>query len=313
MKIVQAAIDLGNSMLKGATYDKGKEVKVKLPNRIRFDKNVNPKARVLTINNETMYLGIGELNNNVLKHTRTNLLEQVLVMIHELYPEDSELKVDLKLGLPPEQLFNDVFLQAYQSKFPTGKEIEFTVNKKSKKVTINSVEVFAEGYSGFVHIVDEIEEKQDILSIDVGGGTTDLCNYIYDYEDEMYYPDVTYTIEKGVIDYAEEIAKLFNNNHGADIDQRQIDNALKNNLEEIDYKGEKYKLADYLKALDPIVKSSMNEITNKYGTLDKYIVVGIGGGYKTLNRMISNSISKEIKIDEDKQFYANALGYLEQE
>lgn len=312
MKIVQVGIDLGNSMLKGATYKKGEAVKVKLPNRIRFDKNVNPKAKVLVMNDITTYVGIGKLNNNVLKHTRTNLLEQVLVMISELYPEENELKVDLKLGLPPEQLFNDVFLKEYQDKFPIGKEILFTVDKLSKKVTINSVEVLAEGYSGFVHVSEDLDEKQDILSIDVGGGTIDLCNYIYDYEDDMYYPDVTYTVEKGIINFGEEIAKLFNNTHGADIDQRQIDNILKNKLDSIDYKGTQYPLESYLKALNPLVKDIINDITNKYGTLDKYIVVGLGGGYKTFNRMIENYISKEIKLDEETQFYANALGYLEQ-
>lgn len=312
MKIVQIGIDLGNSMLKAATYKKGEAVKVKLPNRIRFDKNVNPKAKVLTIDGKTIYLGIGDLNNNVLKHTRTNLLEQTLVMINELYPEENNIKVDLKLGLPPEQLFNDVFLKEYQDKFPIGKDLDFTIDKKSKKVNINSIEVNAEGYSGFVHIVDDIDEKQDILSIDVGGGTIDLCNYIYDYEDEMYYPDVTCTIEQGVIPYAEEIAKLFNNTHGADIDQRQIDNILKNNLEYIDYKGATYPIRDYLKALNPMVSSALNTITNKYGTLDKYIVVGMGGGYKTFNRIAKDHISKQIEIDEETQFYANALGYLEQ-
>lgn len=312
MKIVQIGIDLGNSMIKGATYKKGEIVKAKLPNRIRFDKNVNPKARVLVINDITTYVGIGKLNNNVLKHTRTNLLEQVLVMIHELYPEENNIKVDLKLGLPPEQLFNDIFLKEYQDKFTLGKDISFTIDKNSKVVNINSVEVYAEGYSGFVHVSEKIDEKQDILSIDVGGGTTDLCNYIYDYEDDMYYPDVTHTIEDGVIDFGEEIAKLFNNTHGADIDQRQIDNILKNNLNSIDYKGTQYPLENYLKALDPLVKNTMNEITNKYGTLDKYIVVGLGGGYKTFNRMIKDNISKEIELDEETQFYANAIGYLEQ-
>lgn len=312
MKLVQVGIDLGNSMLKGATFKKGKAETVKLPNRIRFDKNVNPKAKVMEIDGKTIYLGIGALNNNVLKHTRTNLLEQVLVIINELYPEESDLKVDLNLGLPPEQLFNDVFLKKYQDKFPVGKDIEFTINKNSKKVYINSLDVKAEGYSGFVHIVDDIDEKQDILSIDVGGGTIDLCNYIYDYEDEMYYPDVTYTIETGIIPFAEEIAKLFNSVHGADIDQRQIDNILKNALDVIEYKGNEYKVEDYLKALNPLVDSIMNEITNKYGTLDKYIVIGLGGGYNTFHRMIEHLISKEIKLDSETQFYANALGYLEQ-
>lgn len=312
MKIVKTSLDLGNSMLKGATYIDGKAIVCKLPNKIQFNKTVNPKARVFEIDGNIMYVGVGKLNNNVLKHTRKYLLEQALVMIHELYPNDSELKVDLKLGLPPEQLFNDSYLKEYENLFPTSKVFNYSVGGISKKVTINSVEVFAEGYSAFVNLVDEITSKQDIISIDVGGGTTDLCNYSWDYEDEMYYPDETYTIKKGIINFSEEIAKYFNNKESADIQKEFIDNLLKNDIEVIEYEGKEFKLSDYLVSLSPMIDDMMNDITNKFGKLDRYIVVGIGGGYKTFNRMMNNQIKKEIKIDSEKQFYANALGYLEQ-
>lgn len=312
MKIVKASLDLGNSMLKGATYIDGKAIVCKLPNKIQFNKTVNPKARVFEMDGNIMYVGVGKLNNNVLKHTRKYLLEQALVMIHELYPNDSELKVDLKLGLPPEQLFNDSYLKEYENLFPTSKVFNYSVGGTSKKVTINSVEVFAEGYSAFVNLVDEITSKQDIISIDVGGGTTDLCNYSWDYEDEMYYPDETYTIKKGIINFSEEIAKYFNNKESADIQKEFIDNLLKNDIEVIEYEGKEFKLSDYLVSLNPIIDDMMNDITNKFGKLDRYIVVGIGGGYKTFNRMMNNQIKKEIEIDSEKQFYANALGYLEQ-
>lgn len=312
MKIVKTSLDLGNSMLKGATYIDGKAIVCKLPNKIQFNKTVNPKARVFEIDGNIMYVGVGKLNNNVLKHTRKYLLEQALVMIHELYPNDSELKVDLKLGLPPEQLFNDSYLKEYENLFPTSKVFNYSVGGISKKVTINSVEVFAEGYSAFVNLVDEITSKQDIISIDVGGGTTDLCNYSWDYEDEMYYPDETYTIKKGIINFSEEIAKYFNNKESADIQKEFIDNLLKNDIEVIEYEGKEFKLSDYLVSLSPMIDDMMNDITNKFGKLDRYIVVGIGGGYKTFNRMMNNQIKKEIEIDSEKQFYANALGYLEQ-
>lgn len=312
MKIVKTSLDLGNSMLKGATYIDGKAIVCKLPNKIQFNKTVNPKARVFEIDGNIMYVGVGKLNNNVLKHTRKYLLEQALVMIHELYPNDSELKVDLKLGLPPEQLFNDSYLKEYENLFPTSKVFNYSVGGISKKVTINSVEVFAEGYSAFVNLVDEITSKQDIISIDVGGGTTDLCNYSWDYEDEMYYPDETYTIKKGIINFSEEIAKYFNNKESADIQKEFIDNLLKNDIEVIEYEGKEFKLSDYLVSLSPMIDDMMNDITNKFGKLDRYIVIGIGGGYKTFNRMMNNQIKKEIKIDSEKQFYANALGYLEQ-
>lgn len=312
MKRVKISVDLGNSMLKAATYINGKLVKAKLPNRFQSNKTISPKARKMEMNGKVLYLGVGDLNNNILKHTRQNLLEQVLVMVNELYPNDDKLGVELATGLPPVQLFNDKYLKEFENLFSNKGNIKFNINGVSKEVEITSVDVYAEGYSGFVSVVEELKTKQDILSVDVGGGTTDLCNYQYDYEDEMYYPDVTDTIETGVIDFAKEIADKFNNDHGADIKSVQIDHILKNDLDVIEYEGKEYDLESYIPAIKDSVNSMINKITNKYGTLSKYAVVGIGGGYKTFNRIAKEQISKSIDIDNEQQFYANAIGYLEQ-
>ena len=313
MKFVSVGIDLGNSMLKAVKEVSGKKVRVKVPNRIQYDKAINPKAKKVEFYGNTIFVGVGELNNNVQKHSRKHLLEQTFVMINELYPNESELKVDLRLGLPPIQYFNDSYKSNFASMFPVGKQFEFTIDGIAKKVTFVSLEIFVEGYSAFVSNIESIgDNKQDILSIDVGGGTTDICSFSYDYDDEMYYPNDTLTIPKGVIDYGLEIAKHFNEVENADISSKYIDSLLKNNIEEIEYKGKKYKLENYLSSIDPIVYDTTNKITNKFGELDRYIVVGVGGGYKTYNRIIKDRIASEIELDEDSQFFGNAEGYLEQ-
>lgn len=314
MKIVNAAVDLGNSMLKASAIIDGEKVRKCLPNKFQNNKTINPKARIYTLSDgTTIYFGVGNLNNNVLKHTRKHLLEQVLVMIHELYPMDQVLKVDLKLGLPPLQFFNDSYLKQFESLFPTGKAFDYAVNGISKKVTFNSVSTKVEGYSAFVSYVDEIgDTKQDILSIDVGGGTTDLCNYKYDYDDEMYYPDEVDTLPDGVIDFSDLIAEHFNAVNNADIKGDYIDSLLKNNKANIDYQGTTFKLEEYLVAIKPTTDDMLNKITNKFGSLDRYITIGAGGGFKTFRKMIKDSIKKEIEFSEEQQFYGNADGYLEQ-
>lgn len=313
MKIVSVGIDLGNSMLKAAKLDGSRKVRAKLPNRIQYSKTISAKAKKVEFNGQTIFVGVGELNNNVQKHSRKHLLEQTFVMLNELYPNVNELKVDLRLGLPPVQYFNDSHKSNFENMFPIGKSFEFTIDGEAKKVTFISLEVFVEGYSAFVSNIDSIgDNKQDILSVDVGGGTTDLCSYSYDYDDEMYYPNDTLTIPSGVIDYGVEIAKHFNEVENADVDSKYIDSLLKNNIDVIEYKGNKYDLKNYLSAIEPIVNDTTNKITNKFGELDRYIVVGIGGGYKTYNRIIKDRIAAQIELDEDSQFYGNAEGYLEQ-
>lgn len=309
---VKIAVDLGNSMINAATYINNELKLAKLPNKIKFEKTISPKAKVLSINNQVMYVGVGDLNNNVLKHTRKNLLEQVLVMINELYPDEDNLGVELVTGLPPAQMFNDKYLEAFQNIFTNKGVMEFKINGRYKTVEITSVDVYAEGYSGFISLVDKINTTQNILSIDVGGSTTDLCNYSYDYEDDVFYPDVTDTIEKGIIDLEKAIVDKFNNDNGADIELEQIDVALRNDLRFIRYEGKDYILDQYIEAMYPLINDILNKITNKFGQLDKYYIVGIGGGYKTFNKYANQFISKQLEVDEDARFYANVTGYLEQ-
>ena len=313
MKFISVGIDLGNSMLKASMEVAGKKINVKVPNRIQYSKTISSKAKKVEFNGQTIFVGVGELNNNVQKYSRKHLLEQSFVMINELYPNESELKVYLKLGLPPVQYFNDAHKNNFANMFPVGKTFEFTIDDVAKKVTFISVEVFVEGYSAFVSNIDSIgDNKQDILSIDVGGGTTDICSYSFDYDDGIYYPNDTLTITNGVIDYGVAIANYFNEVENADISSKYIDSLLKNNIEIIEYKGNKYNLEHYLSSIEPLVNDTTNKITNKFGELDRYIVVGIGGGYKTYNRMAKDKIASEIKLSEDAQFYGNAEGYLEQ-
>ena len=68
----------------------------------------------------------------------------------------------------------------------------------------------------------------------------------------------------------------------------------------------------YIEAMYPLINDILNKITNKFGQLDKYYIVGIGGGYKTFNKYANQFISKQLEVDEDARFYANVTGYLEQ-
>lgn len=313
MKFVSVGIDLGNSMLKAVKQEGNKNVRVKVPNRIQYNETINPKAKKVEFNGNTIFIGVGELNNNVQKHSRKHLLEETFVMINELYPNESELRVDLRLGLPPIQYFNHSHKNNFANMFPVGKQFEFTINGISKKVIFVSLEIFVEGYSAFVSNIESIgDNKQDILSIDVGGGTTDICSFSYDYDDEMYYPNDTLTVPNGVIDYAIEISKYFNEVENADISSTYIDSLLKNNIKEIEYKGHVYNIDNYIHSIDPVIYDTINKITNKFGQLDRYRVIGTGGGYKTFNSRVKDKISSEIYLSEDARFFGNAEGYLEQ-
>src|SRR5690606_33450749 len=108
--------------LKASKEVNGRKVNVKLPNRIQYSKTISSKAKKVEFDGQTIFIGVGELNNNVQKHSRKHLLEQTFVMINELYPGETILKVDLKLGLPPVQYFNDSHKNNFIDMFPVGKQ-----------------------------------------------------------------------------------------------------------------------------------------------------------------------------------------------
>lgn len=314
------SIDLGNSMLKAVTITgKGELKKAKLKNLYATDRRMHTtKDRMIEKDGKVVVLGVGKPNNNVLKHTRKYLEQQALTMINELYENDYEVKCELRIGIPANHFLNGAYVDELKNTFVTNQWIEFYMGQDriKKRVYIEEVKVYAEGYSAFFaieHILNEMENKpQNVLCCDVGGGTTDLAWFEYNYDDEEYdYVDI-HTLEKGVIDLTKLIATEINNDLGSNVKDTRIDALLRQNVDYYEFEGNPHKIDKYMFAIEETVDNMINEITDRFDVLGNYYVVGVGGGYPTFSVIAKNHIKADIEIDKELAFYANAVGYLKQ-
>lgn len=310
----RVAVDLGNLYIKGVVRDQktGKVIKKKISNKITTEVDIkNSKTRKLQRGGNTYYIGTGNLNNNILKHTRQHILDQILVMISELI-DDEFAKVSVALGLPPAQLNNESFRRSFLNEIPIGEEIEFRVDDSYRKVVIESVKTYYEGYSAFYNLINVGEYDDNLLVIDVGGGTIDCCSYKYDIDDETHNPVRTHTVEKGAINLIEELRQYINKKIDGNVSFEDIDDCIRAERETFKYRNVEYKISDYINSIETTVDNIMNNIDNKYEGLDKYQIVFVGGAAKLFKIHASKKVANEFELNEDQRFYANAEGYLEQ-
>lgn len=312
----KVGLDLGNAMMKAVRYNTaGELVKVSLANKLQTEDTHNTEdCRCIIHGDKKLYVGIGELNNNHLKHTRPHLLEQALVMIAELYPESYDVRISqLRLGLPAEHSLNKIYISELKSHFPTNQWLEFDIIKQGKptkrKVLIESVGVCVEGYSAYIAIKNTLNVDEDILVCDVGGGTTDLINFSYN--NGKYRVGKVLTIPTGAITLTDIIADNINKKLGSDFEGSKIDERLMSHKNTVHYKTT-HNINDYTDVIEPNIETMIKAMTNRYGDINKYFVVGIGGGYTTFNSIAGKYISSSIEIDEETRFYANSIGFLKQ-
>ena len=315
-KVYKIGLDLGNILNKGTLIeDSGEVVLRRFANKITSEKTINPRAIKLERNGRVLHFGVGDLNNNSQKYDREYLEEQALIMINELLPNEEYVVVDLKVGLPPTQYFSDQAVELFKNKFTTGEEIECRINNNYKKIKINSITVYMEGYSAFKAVEAQGllgDSKQRILGLDIGGGTTDICDYTFDYEDNCFYPNKPVTIPIGIVNITKAIANAINDNNADTVTQDQVEYTIKNNLELIE---NTYKIDDYKYSIDHLVNDMIRQIKEEYKiqSFETVQILGLGGGFNNFNKLTNNSISNNknniVVSDELKQF-GNAIGYL---
>ena len=308
---IDSNIDLGNFNLKAVGFDENEEmVMVTLPNLIETRNTLNHLAKMIEINNRKLFIGCGNANNKVLKHKRDFLLEQVLTMTCMLYPKLDNMKINLKLGLPPAEFSKSAYQKALLENFKIGHIYNFKLEGKEKNIIINSAKICIEGYSAFVAIADEVKYSgRDLLVIDVGGGTTDACPFSYNFDLEQFIPGMPITIESGNINLVSDITNKIKNKDGADISTLQIDTYIRKDINRVEFGDFVYDIIEYIPSAKATASLIFSRLENEYGSLDKYELVLVGGGAKLFNALMDDKINKKIELDENFKLYANALGF----
>lgn len=212
MALYRIGLDLGNMWLKAVMEDiaTGEIKKCKIENRISTTLDIDANARKLQRDGKILFIGGGELKNNVLKHERAHIMDQVLVMANELTQNKEYISVELAIGLPPKQYNNLEFRKAFVNKIIVNTPIEYRVNDRFKKIIIEKVSVYYEGYSAFYNIIDNEGIEDNVLVLDCGGGTIDACSYRKNIDTDVHDAIKTHTIETGAINLLEELRNHIN-------------------------------------------------------------------------------------------------------
>lgn len=308
---VESNVDIGNLNLKGVGFnDKDEMVMVNLPSSVETRTTLNHLAKMIEFGNRKIFLGCGTRNNNVLKHKRDFLVEQVFAMTCMLYPNLDNLDVNLKLGLPPEQFSQAQYQKELLEKFEIGRNYNFKIDGKEKNIIINNIQICIEGYSAFVALAEDIQYNgRDLLIMDIGGGTSDACSFTYDFDLEQFVPGVPVTATLGSIDMIEKITNNMNSLYGADIKETQVDTYIRKDKDELLHGNNIYKISEHIEVAKDTVNLICNKFTNVYGSLDNYSVLVVGGGAKLFNLLAYDKISNSLEISDTDMFYANAIGF----
>jgi hypothetical protein len=324
MKKVKLAIDFGSANMKmvGLINDVFQKRIIK---SLADTSNVC-EQNVVEYNSEKVYFGIGDPLVKQNKTKRDYIIESILFATNAIYGElDNNFEIQLAIGLPLSEYMspdkNDYKAELehdYLNKKITGK-----VNGNDITIKITYINIYAEGYSGFVALMDNIDTKIPVLIIDIGYKTTDLIGIKQDSFTGDLVVDNYGNIHKGMLEILQDITKQFNYDNKSICSIDSIEEALVNNTELKIYtnKGKESKnIYQWLKCGKKELSTIFNEIEVKYfPDMKMRNVYLIGGGVEIINHILSEIDNKSEAIEterfknnkeNDTLMFANVKGYL---
>lgn len=336
MKKVKLAIDFGSANMKMAGIIDGKIYKKIIKSQATTNKTSKLSDKnIVEYNNKSVYFGVG---NPLVKKNKTErefVIESILLATNAIYGElDNKFEVQLGIGLPLDKYTSqekDIYLNSLKTEY-LNKSIKGVVDGKEIAVTITYINIYAEGYSGFISLAKRINTKNPLLIIDVGYKTTDIVGIKYDTFSDALLVDNNITIPKGMLEILETITEQFNADTQADYSVETIEDAIITNRD-IQYATseglETRNISRWLKYGDEVLSYIFNTIEIKaFPDWKNRNLYFIGGGVNIINCIMNEMINKdrsktvgteELKDDEEdiviskndnSLMYANVKGYL---
>lgn len=285
------AADIGNYLFK----DNFRNL---FPSKVSEVMSYNSNADALKLDGKTYYIGDGEYEINAKKFEKSNYLPLLLAGICKSTTDDY-VSVRLAVGLPLNQFKSCE--RELKSLLEETKHVVF-FNGKSKFIDITTVNVYPEGISAYQHIVDDYVDiigNRDVIVVDIGGGTTDIC-LIRDYSATKLT-----SLNIGTIHFYDAIKKA--------LEQKYID--VKIDLEKVRhyvlngfwYEGEEQDISFALSSAEYLFNKIYNELKLNY-PITTEVVILMGGGCELLADSFEDVISELIVVDD---LFATVNGYLE--
>lgn len=286
-------IDLGN-------------VNVKTSSRIIYPNKITQEERYyedeenirMVIEGNRYVLGVGEYCTNYIKAQRKDTIVNLLAAI-ALSTKDNINQV--VLGLPIQQYKTDKV--KLENMILENRISRFTINDIERQIIISDCRVFPEGLAVYYSLSDEIKKQignRDIIIIDIGGRTTDICLYsIVNGKRKL----VNYaTIPAGTLNIYSDFINAINGEYGLDKLKEDAQDILQQGLW-VD--GEKQSLKFTKPIFQKYLNRVMSEVRLNYSVRTAQPILCGGGG-----KLLQGLFRKEIKgLIVDNNIFCNAGGF----
>lgn len=283
--------DIGNYLFKDCMRNL-------FPSKVSAIMPYNSSADTLKLNGKTYYVGEGEYEINVKKYEKSNYLILLLAGIAKS-TNDEYVSVRLGVGLPLNQ-FKKCKDELKELLEETQHNIVF--NGKPRLIEITTVNVYPEGISAYQHVMDDYADlinNRDVIVVDIGGGTTDIC-LIRDYTATKLT-----SLNVGTIHFYDAIKKALEQQYiDVKIDLEKVRHYVNNGFW---YEGCEQDISFAIDASEYLFEKIYNELKLNY-PITTEVVMLMGGGSELLSDVFADTISDLIVVDD---LFATATGYLE--
>lgn len=241
-------------------------------------------------------VGEGEFSTDWNKRKKQNLIPMLFYSIAKCSNEDINQVV---IGLPIQQYKKEK--NSLKSIIESNRGKEIIIGGERRNILISDIEIAPEGAAAYYNLSLEIKNKiggRQLLIIDIGGRTTDVCIF-----SNKSIVDVK-TIPVGMLNIYQEIVDYINTEYVESFKLEDGEQILKEGL----LINGLFKDNSFIRLiLIKIFNSIWKEIQLKFNTSLGYILL-TGGGSSVLKQAFKNRVGNNLLIS-DNPLFDNALGF----
>jgi plasmid segregation protein ParM len=286
-------IDLGNVNIKTSTG-------IIFENRLTKDERLyedteNYKAEY---EGEKYILGVGEYQTNYIKAQKKDI---IMTLFSAVALSTIDNLNQVVVGLPIQQYKSDK--DKLEELIIHNRIKDVKVNGKDRRILVTDLKVFPEGLATYYSLSNETRQQignRDIVIIDVGGRTTDVCLYCINGGKRklMNYA----TIPAGTLNIYSDFIKAINDFYGLDKLKEDAPGILSHGLW-VD--GEKVELKFTKPIFEKYTERILGELRLNYPIRTAQCIL-CGGGGQLLKGLFAKEMKSLIIIDD---IFCNAKGF----